>query len=337
MENPQQGMVRVSVLMVAHNAGGFLLPAVESVLGQTLSDFELVLVDNASTDGSMAALVQRVDDPRLRVVAMAENLGAVGGQREGLLHCRGDWLALMDADDVSLPHRLEAQLAFLKAHPEWDVLTTFAEEIDAEGRPLGFSFSLYEEEDIRAYAEFDMPVRLNTAMMRRDFAQRIGFGPLCSWAGDYEFLLRALEVGRVACLPEVLHLYRVHERSMTGSGLNRQAYSAGLARFRAVCRRRGESPGASDAEEDGNACVPDLRSVHRLFMRRALEARLPALAIFHARRARSVSGLLRGLLGGCVWEPGRLAFLGHLALCGPVRALRVKSPRHGRGKKKGKS
>lgn len=318
----------ISVLMVAYNAGTYLVPAVESILAQTCAALELVLVDDASTDGSVAGLRERVSDQRLKIHRMAENLGQVCGWRAGLGFCRGEWLALLDADDLARPRRLERQRDFLATNPGIDVVTTFADEIDAGGRLTGPGFSLWEERDIRAYAEFDMPVRVNTAMMRRTFAEKVGFAGAGSWTGDYEFLVRALERGRVACLPEVLNLYRVHAAAQTSFGRNRQVLSAALVRFRAARRVRGlpESDGA-DAERAALEGAPGLRAVHRACMRRALAERLPALSIFHARRARSLWGVVRGVAEAGRWDRPRLGLLLRLALWGPVRALGVRTMR----------
>jgi glycosyltransferase involved in cell wall biosynthesis len=326
MSFPGEAAPAVSVLMVAHNAGAWLGPAVRSVLGQTWPSLELMLIDNASTDGSVEGLPR--DDPRLRIRRMPANLGQVGGWRAGLEHCRGGWLAMMDADDLALPGRLEAQMRFLREHPGIDVVTTLADEIDEHDRRRGPAFTLIAEDEIRAYAEFDMPVRFNTALLSRSFAARVGFAPDFSWAGDYEFLLRALAVGRVACLPEVHYLYRIHTGSMTGHGRARQILSASFARLRhAAGQRRSGEVLASEAEERRWLDRSDLDSVavHRLFARRTLAARLPTLGVFHARRARSPFWLARALAQGIAVEPARFGFLVRLALWGPVRALRVRS------------
>ncbi|HMP05365.1 MAG TPA: glycosyltransferase family 2 protein [Lacipirellulaceae bacterium] len=109
-------MPRVSVLMTVYNGMPFLPEAVESLFAQTLSDFELVVVDDGSTDGTGEYLAS-VTDPRLRVITR-ENGGTSAAANQGLTACVGEYVARMDADDVSLPTRLAEQAAYLDAHPE---------------------------------------------------------------------------------------------------------------------------------------------------------------------------------------------------------------------------
>src|SRR4051812_17172863 len=106
-------MPRLSVVMPVYNAGRFLGAALASVLGQSLSDFELVVVNDGSTDGSEKILADRArDDPRVRVLHQA-NAGVVTAVNVGLQHCRGEYVGRADADDISLPNRFARQVDFL--------------------------------------------------------------------------------------------------------------------------------------------------------------------------------------------------------------------------------
>src|SRR5258708_7569819 len=106
----------ISVIMPVYNAAPFVREAVESILAQTLGDFELIMIDDASTDGSPEILA-RFTDPRCRLLTNANNLGAAETKNRGIAEARGEFLAFLDADDVATPQRLARQLEWLRAHP----------------------------------------------------------------------------------------------------------------------------------------------------------------------------------------------------------------------------
>ena len=110
----------VTVLMPVYNAARHLQEAVESVLNQSHKDFELLVVDDGSTDEGLA-LLARYDDPRIRIERLPRNGGIVAALNHGLRHARGSYIARMDADDIALPIRLERQLQYLEQYPEMGV------------------------------------------------------------------------------------------------------------------------------------------------------------------------------------------------------------------------
>src|SRR3954469_1098404 len=108
----------VSVIMPVYNARAYVAEAIDSVLAQTFGDFELILVDDGSTDGSLDILRgYEKRDPRVRVISRP-NTGIVGALNDGLKLARGEFIARIDADDASLPNRFEKEIAFLRAHPD---------------------------------------------------------------------------------------------------------------------------------------------------------------------------------------------------------------------------
>ena len=121
----------ISVVMPVHNGGTYLRQAVDSILGQTFPDFELIVVDDRSTDGAVEAL-GRIGDPRMRIVANA-GAGLVAALNTGLVAARGALIARMDADDIALPERFARQFEYLGAHPEIAVLGTAVILIDGVG------------------------------------------------------------------------------------------------------------------------------------------------------------------------------------------------------------
>jgi glycosyltransferase involved in cell wall biosynthesis len=114
---------KVSVVMPAYNAERFVREALDSVLNQSFSDFELIIVDDCSKDGTWQILTEyAAADPRVVLVHNEQNLGEAGARNSGLQVARGEYIAAMDADDVLLPDRLMLQVNYLDAHPEVGVL-----------------------------------------------------------------------------------------------------------------------------------------------------------------------------------------------------------------------
>src|SRR5262249_44460136 len=126
----------VSVMMPVYNAERYVGKAIESVLNQTLSDFELVIVNDGSTDGSLEILQEyAARDPRIRLTSRP-NVGLVGSRNELLDAARSNLVACMDADDISRSDRLERQVEYLRAHPDCVLVGSRVIIIDPDGQPL---------------------------------------------------------------------------------------------------------------------------------------------------------------------------------------------------------
>jgi glycosyltransferase involved in cell wall biosynthesis len=133
-------MPRVTVVMAVYNAAQFLREAIASVLSQTYTDFELIVVDDASTDDS-SAILRSYNDPRIRIIRHQTNLGASLSRNDALAAARGELIAIMDADDVCAPTRIERQVEFLQAHPAVGLVGCgIYDNIDASGAVLYTSF-----------------------------------------------------------------------------------------------------------------------------------------------------------------------------------------------------
>ena len=223
----------VSVVMPVYNGERFLAEAVESVLGQTYANFELVAVDDASTDAS-GRILDRYRDPRVRVLKNDRNLGGARSANRGIAEARGVYVARLDQDDVSLPRRLEKQVEFLERHPDIAVVGTWAEIIDEQGREIGHRRFATESADLReALLRFCALVH-SSVMFRRDpvmAAGSYGTSALGRHCRDYELWLRLSETLRLANLPEVLVKYRVHPEQMSAERV------LGLIRDTAACRK----------------------------------------------------------------------------------------------------
>jgi glycosyltransferase involved in cell wall biosynthesis len=206
---------RVSVLLPCYNASNTLEKALQSLFQQTLADFEIVAVDDGSTDTTLQLLrdfAQR--DPRL-VVFSAPHAGIVSCLNRGLQACRSPLVARMDADDQAHPERLARQAAFQQAHPEVCLVSCRVRAFSDHGVRQGFQHylawqnSLLSNEDIRREIFIESPFAHPSVMFSRSWVMQVGGYQEHGWAEDYDLWLRLYLAGaRFAKLPEVLLAWR---------------------------------------------------------------------------------------------------------------------------------
>jgi len=213
----------VSVLLPVRDAAPTLDAALESVLGQTRPDLELVAVDDGSDDGSgqrLEAWARR--DPRVRVLRRPPR-GLVPALHEGLGHCRAPLVARMDADDLCHPERLEVQLAFLDAHPRVGAVGSLVAGATIEGQPLARGMTRYLEwsnqlcapEEIARERFIESPLVHPSVVLRRSLLEETGYreGP---FPEDYDLWLRLVARGvPLAKVPRVLLTWREHPARAT--------------------------------------------------------------------------------------------------------------------------
>jgi len=191
------------------------LPAtVESVLAQTFGDFEYVIVDDGSTDGTTEYLNGLVDD-RLKVI-QCEKIGLANVRNVAVETARGEFLANLDADDLAYPQRLKKQVEFLTENRDYVVIGSQAELIDPAGRIIGERRNPCGDAALRFQLLFGCPFVHPTTTYRRDATLRCGrFVPKYNYTEDYEFWTRLAMEGRLANLDERLVGYRIHPKSVT--------------------------------------------------------------------------------------------------------------------------
>lgn len=207
---------KISVLLPVFNGQSYLAEAMESVLHQTFDNFELVVIDDGSTDGSLAILKHYESmDERIRLVSRA-NIGLVETLNEGLGLCRGEFIARMDADDICEPTRFEEQIEFLTAHTDIVCAGTLAKLIDPEGRELTTLGLPLEHDAIDASHLRGVTMIVHpSVLMRRTAALAVGsFSSDYKHAEDIDFWLRMAESGRLANLDRQLIRYRQHDGSV---------------------------------------------------------------------------------------------------------------------------
>jgi glycosyltransferase involved in cell wall biosynthesis len=207
--------MRIGVLLPAHNAEATVREAVQSVLDQTHRDFELLAIDDGSTDGTRAILDQfAAHDPRVRVVAHP-NWGKSRSLNHGLALATAEWIAIMHADDVMMPTRLERQSAFIHAHPGVAVASCFVYNIDGVGRIIGRTESdLLTPDDFRRYVSTNRIIGFHHpgVIMRRKVALSVGgYRPEFPVREDIDLWNRIAERGHLILVqPEYLLKYRIH-------------------------------------------------------------------------------------------------------------------------------
>jgi len=217
---------KVSVLMPVYNGERYVREALESILAQTFTDYEFIIVDDGSTDGTPFILAEYArQDPRIVLLTNGANRGLVATLNRGLEAARGQYIARMDADDVSLPERLARQVAYLDQHPEVGVLGTNVAYIDSEGRflnggrpkdPQPLSPTL-----LQWLLLWRCAIYHPTVMLRRSILAETGlaYDPAFRHAEDRDLWTRLAPYTLIASLPEVLVYYRVLPTSRSRASL----------------------------------------------------------------------------------------------------------------------
>lgn len=202
---------KVSVLVPVYNTPvQYLREAVDSILGQTFADFELIIVNDASTDEKVEETVRGYADPRIRYFVNPVNLGISGTRNRLLDLARGDYLAIMDHDDVSFPERLRKEVEYLDANPDVGVVSCVAEVTNDKATELRFPV---DDADIRL-ALFENNVIVHSACMFRKSALEahgIRYEAEYTPAEDYAICCRLVPHTRLHNLPDTLLRYRNHE------------------------------------------------------------------------------------------------------------------------------
>jgi glycosyltransferase involved in cell wall biosynthesis len=281
----------VTVLTVVHNGARYLEACLESVRNQTGLSWEHVVVDNGSTDETPSLLaVAQAADPRLRILRLPENTGPGGGLKAAVPHIRGRYVAIIDADDLMKPRRLERQAAVLDSDPALVAVYGHAEMISADGHSLGRRvFAAGSERALREFAKFWTPAVPSTMCVRASAYCEEILKMLFPFAEDYDFVCRLLERGRVGFLPEEVSAYRRHGAQTTQTRQLALAWYVSAIGLLAARRRAGrtEVPAELVPLTQGKAIkeAGSIGEVHAEFARLAAREGIAWLEVFHARRA----------------------------------------------------
>jgi glycosyltransferase involved in cell wall biosynthesis len=225
---------KVSVLMTSYNAMPFLTEAIDSILKQDFPDFEFIIVNDGSTDATTSYL-DNITDSRVNVFH-CPNRGTSAASNFGLAHCRGVFVARMDADDFSLPHRLSTQVKFLEQHLEVGLVGSHIRVMGSKKIGLKVDLPTEHDEIYSSLLKIDHSLNHGVCMFRRSLINKIGGYWSHRSYDDWDMFIRMGEISRLANIDDVLNYYRLLTTSLVGNGLwegrRYYAYAAELARRR---------------------------------------------------------------------------------------------------------
>lgn len=208
-------VARISVLMAVHNGERFLREAVDSILGQTFADFEFIIVDDSSTDGT-EVILNGYHDPRIVRLRNETNLGLTKSLNRGLAVARGEYIARMDADDVSDPSRIEKELAEIEGDVDTRAVFSCFRRIDAAGQVIQDVPVYLSPEAIYLELFFNNCLLHGTILIEKEFLQCAeGYNESIESAQDYELWTRLKSRARLVMLPEILYSYRDHQEAVS--------------------------------------------------------------------------------------------------------------------------
>lgn len=231
---------KVTVFIPVYNGERFLAEAIESVLAQTFADFELLIVDDGSTDSSVE-IVERYADPRIRLERNERNRGRPYTRNRGLELARGEYVAVLDADDVCEPARLETSVVFLDENPDVVAVGSSATFIDDDGRSLFVARFVSDPDAIRASIFTTNCFLHSSVMFRRAALLAIGgYDEELPLSQDYDVFLRLSARHRLFNLETPLVRYRIHGAQVSQQKLVLQRQLADKARQTAYEKQRAE-------------------------------------------------------------------------------------------------
>lgn len=224
-------MPKVSVICIVYNSMVYLPRTVASVLTQTLPDFELIIIDDGSSD-NVVAWVSTLNDPRIKLVSQT-NRGIPGARNTGIEHARGEYLAFLDGDDLWEPTKLEKQVACLEARPEVGLVHTAIRYVDANDQEVNQVLGVRGDGDVWREVVIQNPVRCGSSpLVRRECFETVGtFDPTLFFCDDWDMWIRIATRYHFTVINEPLTLYRQHGANMTKS------YQAIMPNFKRVIER----------------------------------------------------------------------------------------------------
>lgn len=207
----------VTVLMSVYNGERFLKEAIESILTQTFTDFEFLIINDGSKDNSVK-IIESYDDPRIRLINNEKNLKLIASLNKGVSLARGRYIARMDCDDISMPERLEKEVNFLENNHDYGLVGTWYTVIDGESKDQ-YNRSYPSSNDlIKLFLSLNCPLAHGSIMGRTELFKQNSYGSKEYPAvEDYELWVRMSKTTKIHNIPEYLFKYRVYGESFSDS------------------------------------------------------------------------------------------------------------------------
>ena len=273
----------VTVVMSVYNGAKYLRECLDSVLSQTFSDFEFIIVNDGSTDASPRILNDFARRDRRIVIIDQMNQGLTKSLNRGLSIARGKYVARMDADDIIFPDRLETQLEFMASNPDVGLLGTWCRVIDAAGREGDVWSTPMGHHALQWQLCFDNIFAHSSAMMTRSALRDAnGYDERCHRSQDFDLWARLSRRVRIDCLPRVLVCLRRHDVSISATANDEQRRT-----HAAVCRDLINNIVQSSLSESGNSVLQGDNGCESGFETEAISA---VLALYHAFMSRTHVG-----------------------------------------------
>jgi len=203
---------KISVVMSVYNAERYLREAIESILNQTFTDFEFIIINDGSTDNSLE-IIRSYNDERIKIINQS-NMGLAKALNNGIKIAKGKYIARMDADDISMPERLEIQYDFMENHPECVAVGSNAEIIDIDGNYVFTSNQAIEWERIKAQL-LQTPFFHSSTMYRKSAFEKVGGYPGIYRIEDTVFFNKLAKIGELRNLSNILIKYRLCPTAVT--------------------------------------------------------------------------------------------------------------------------
>ncbi len=206
-------MPLISVILPVYNTASFIAEAIESILSQTFTDFELLIINDASTDNTLQ-IIEQYTDPRIKVINNPENCRVVKSLNKGIELSKGVYIARMDADDISMPTRFQKQIDFFKQHPDTDICSTWVYKFGER------NFAVYpavEHENLKASLFFHNVIIHPSVMFKKESLarHRLNYRENFVNAEDYGLWAEAIDTVKFATVPEFLLKYRIHPNNVS--------------------------------------------------------------------------------------------------------------------------
>lgn len=232
--NKKSPSPKISVLMSVYNGSDYLRESIESILNQTFTDFEFIIINDCSTDNTGDILSEYADkDERIKLFNNEENIGLTKSLNKGLKLAKGKYIARQDADDVSLPQRFEKQVAVLDKHPEAVLISCELEVINSEGAFVKKEKRSCDPQWVPWYLIFYNHIGGHSQVIfRSKTAKELGgYSEAHRYSQDYEFWCRLAKAGDIIILPEALHQLRRHGKGITAEKRSEQlGYALDISR-----------------------------------------------------------------------------------------------------------
>lgn len=221
----------ISVIMPVYNSKKYIESSVNSILNQTLPDFEFIIIDDASTDGT-SEILNRISDQRVRIITNFINLGNYPSRNIGIKVSSGEFICVMDADDLALPYRLERQMHFMLNNPDVGICSTWFRRFGSGGNNPVMYHSDEEWLKIK-FIENNYCLHPGLCIRRCLFPdeQLLLYNEHYQYASDYDFVSRNFKHFRICNIPEILMEYRIHPSQITSSKFTEQQYYADFIRI----------------------------------------------------------------------------------------------------------